>query len=178
VLEEVAIDSKHTPALHAQLLRSLLSSTESRPNSVPNTPYPTNTRFATRQNSPVPTGAGGLGAESTLAPTANGAMSAAEGTSPVFTDWTTAFGGTFPEGEDFGYSTFGGADGVWGGAHETALGGSEAGLNLEAIWPANSGIFDSHLLPVCPCLFAPAPPSSTDRPLLSSANRAGTLQWS
>ena len=130
---------------------------------MPNTPYPSHTRFATRQNSPVPAGADGLGAESTLAPTANGAMSAPGGTSPVFTDWTTAFGGTFPEGEDFGYSTFGGADGVWGG-HETALGGGEPGLNLEAIWPTNSGIFDSHLLPVRPCptaSLAPRPPVLT-----------------
>lgn len=157
VLEDVAINAHHTPALHAQLLRSLLSSTESRPNSVPGTPYPAQTR----QHSPAPADAAAAAAagtsDPTLAPTANGAMSVPGGTSPVFTDWAAAFGGSFPEGDDFaaaGYATFGTADAAWG--NDPALNGAEGGLNLEAIWPANSGIFDSHLLPVRPGRACPA----------------------
>lgn len=143
MLEDVAIDSHHTPALHASLLRSLLSSSESRPNSVPNTPFP-GSRFQTRNSSPsLPNG------DPALAPTTS-ATPAIETTSPMFNDWAATFGGAFPEGDDFasggGYSTFGGAEGGNWGSEPTMAGGEQ--LNLESIWPANVGIFDSHLLPV------------------------------
>jgi hypothetical protein len=199
LLEEAAVSPTHTPALYATLLRSLLtSSTDSRPPSMPSTPYPGGTSFSggpsrPASRGPLTSGANGAGGfpNTSGGPGGNGgggglhnhhglsvsteghqnldpSLAPAEmhetlsGGAPG-ADWGTF--STFPDGGSLGY---GGEFGMMNAEHQNGMhgggpggygggGGDGAwsvpgssfgdGLNLESIWPANQGLFDSMLMP-------------------------------